>query len=362
MKIYLLCVLLLVLVNFAFGQERAGLPFVTKPLSEDMRISKEDASLLKASAEGDVTVVKESLSQRANIEARDYKSGNTPIIWASFNGHVKVMKILMEKGANIDALSDDGHKTALLFAAYNGHVEAVELLLQKGARVNQANARGDTSIALASFMNRAAVVDALLLRLADVTLRSHELQLTPLHLAAHKGHVGILEKLLAEGVQAKTVVNAQDRDGNTAFMLAAQHNRTRAVEALLARAPGPGILVELNHRDREGNSALALAVDRGHVGIVELLLQDERMDLDTQNRAGQSLLVLAAQKGRVEIFRQLLQAGANPHMRDKKGRKAWHMAREAKCTVCTELLREYYRLEGRAVEAEEVASTDEEDL
>jgi ankyrin repeat protein len=57
-------------------------------------------------------------------------------------------------------------------------------------------------------------------------------------------------------------------------------------------------------------------------------------------------LGLAAQKGRVEIFRQLLQAGANPHIADKKGRKALQVARETKCKACVELLSEFHRLSG----------------
>ena len=286
----MLIVLGLVLAALAFAQ---AMPFVTKepmmPANDaNSGISAEDASLLKAASEGDADMVKRMLAQGADIEARDYKAGNTPLIWASFNGQLKAIKVLVERGAKLDAVSVDGHKTALLLAAYGGHADTVTYLLQRGARINQANARGDTGIAIASFMNRTAVVDSLLLRRADLSLCSRDLRYTPLHLAAHKGHEVILEKLLVDGVAAKTVINAQDRDGHTPFMLAVLHNRTSAAAFLLQHAQEHG--VELNRKEKKGNTALALAVDKGHLGLVELLLADERLELDVQNRQGLGLV------------------------------------------------------------------------
>jgi ankyrin repeat protein len=286
----MLFVLGLVLATVAFTQ---SIPFVIKepmmPANDaNSGISEVDASLLKAASEGDADMVKRTLAQGADIEARDYKAGNTPLIWASFNGQLKAIKVLVERGAKLDAVSDDGHKTALLMAAYGGHADTVSYLLQRGARINHANARGDTGIAIASFMNRTAVVDSLLLHRADVSLSSRELRYTPLHLAAHRGHELVLKKLLMDGVAAKTVINAQDRDGHTPFMLATLHNRSSTAAFLLQHAQEHGI--ELNRKNKKGHTALALAVDKGNLGLVELFLADERLDLDVQDRQGMGLV------------------------------------------------------------------------
>ncbi|CAK9079161.1 unnamed protein product, partial [Durusdinium trenchii] len=54
----------------------------------------------------------------------------------------------------------------------------------------------------------------------------------PLHLAASKGHVEVLERLLA----ARATVEAYDRDSRTPWHLAKENNKLEAM-ALLCPAP-----------------------------------------------------------------------------------------------------------------------------
>ena len=63
-----------------------------QPLSEAQGVDPLDAALMKASSEGDVNKVKQSLAAGAKIECRDNSIGNTPLIWAAFHGHVDVMR------------------------------------------------------------------------------------------------------------------------------------------------------------------------------------------------------------------------------------------------------------------------------
>jgi ankyrin repeat protein len=81
--------------------------------------------------------------------------------------------------------------------------------------------------------------------------------------AARAGHVARLEELLRRGAD----VNARDRHGQTAVMLAAHAGHSAAVE-LLARAGA-----DLNHTAKFGLPALMLAVVAGHVETAAALIE-----------------------------------------------------------------------------------------
>jgi ankyrin repeat protein len=85
-----------------------------------------------------------------------------------------------------------------------------------------------------------------------------------LSFAAHNGHVGIVQALLAmPGID----VNAKNQLNDTALICAARQEHVAVVRALLAM---PGINV--NASNQANSTALMLAAANGHVAIVEALL------------------------------------------------------------------------------------------
>ena len=79
--------------------------------------------------------------------------------------------------------------------------------------------------------------------------------------AARGGAVDTLQQLLDRGAD----VDARDRHGQTALMIAATEGHVRLVEWLIGRG------ANLDHTAKYGLSALMLAVARGHVEIVRTL-------------------------------------------------------------------------------------------
>ncbi len=79
--------------------------------------------------------------------------------------------------------------------------------------------------------------------------------------AVRRGDVADLERLLAAGVD----LDARNRRGQTALMLAAQHGRLEAVRFLVAHGAA------LDHTAKYGLSALMLAVINGHAAVVRVL-------------------------------------------------------------------------------------------
>jgi ankyrin repeat protein len=318
----------------------AGDSLLTVDKADD--VDPRDASLLKASSEGDVDTVKRVLATGAKLECRDYKVGNTPLIWAAFNGHVHVMKVLVDKGAHIEAISSDGHKTPLLIASYRGNQEAVMFLLRQGARIDHYNNRGDTSISLASYMNHIQVIDSLLFRRADITITTKDMKYTPLHIAAYKGHLVIVKKLIEDGVAASTIINAKDRDGNTPFLLAASHGKDDTVSFFLEYESV--YKVDIYASDILGNTAVMLSVNNGHMSTTSLLLDGTDIDINQKNKRGETPLIRAAAKNHVGLVRYLLTKGANIDLLNSRGEDAMEAAIEANNEKCVTLLEEYYRL------------------
>ena len=81
--------------------------------------------------------------------------------------------------------------------------------------------------------------------------------------AAIAGDVPALETLLGTG----TDVDARDRYGQTALMLAAHHGRLEAVETLLRHGANPDVRAKFNL------SALMLAIVAGHEAVAGALLR-----------------------------------------------------------------------------------------
>lgn len=67
---------------------------------------------------------------------------------------------------------------------------------------------------------------------------------------------------------------------------------------------------DVNALDRHGQTALMLAAHRGHLGLVELLIE-AGADLNVTAKYRLSALMLAAIAGHAEVARRLIRAGAD---------------------------------------------------
>jgi len=72
---------------------------------------------------------------RADVNAREQRYGDTALMWAAVAGRVDVVRLLIEAGADVRAVDDEG-VTALDLARANGHTEVAAALLAAGASPN----------------------------------------------------------------------------------------------------------------------------------------------------------------------------------------------------------------------------------
>ena len=145
--------------------------------------------------------------------------------------------------------------------------------------------------------------------------------------AVESGNTALVERLLAAGAD----VNAKDKDGSTALMLAAQTDddiiwgddadairvsRERSTDIVRRLLAVQGIKV--NAQNEDGDTALLNAAYTGHTDIVRLLLA-AGADVNAQNEDGDTALLHAAHYEYTDIARLLLAAGADVNAKYKDG-------------------------------------------
>ena len=155
---------------------------------------------------------------------------------------------------------------------------------------------------------------------------------TPLLLATHGHHLPVVCWLIGRGAD----VNAQDRQRDSAFLLAGACGHTEIVRATLAGA-------RLDSTNRYGGTALIPACHHGHVDTVRLLLSTD-IDVDHVKHLGWTALLEAVILGdggpaHQQIVRLLLGRRALPNLADRDGVTPLQHARRRGYTAIAELLR-----------------------
>jgi len=138
MKRFLITTIATVLLTGCGESQQTAPAPETKPVAPipETQSAKPEANkqLLDAAAEGDIKVVKELLTNGANVGAKN-AGGETVLNLAVFCGHKEIVELLIENGANVNERYDSG-ETPLHLAAHLEHKEIVELLIKNGADVN----------------------------------------------------------------------------------------------------------------------------------------------------------------------------------------------------------------------------------
>eukprot|EP00127_Corallochytrium_limacisporum_P005238 Clim_evm55s201 gene=Clim_evmTU55s201 len=117
------------------------------------------------------------------------------------------------------------HGSLLHSFARDGKEELVEVCLDAGADVSRPMPdTRHTPLHWAAEMGQETIVGLLLEHGADATMKTTDRGWTPLHVACRWGRMGTVKRLLAEGVEAVDAF-AQDRQGLTAWQIAATHRR-----------------------------------------------------------------------------------------------------------------------------------------
>lgn len=177
----------------------------------------------------------------------------------------------------VNCLDDQGF-SCIHWAAKKGDIELLQLLHEHGAPLNLAT--------------------------------SSDAQMLPIHWAASDGVIRSIRFLL----DRKQDINAQDANGCTAAVIAAQHNHTSCVIFLCKNGCDMGIV------DNNGDTALHWAAYKGHTEMVGLLSTLTPFAIENADIYGQTPVHLAAIRGNLDSLDYLVTVcQSDIRKRDKNG-------------------------------------------
>jgi uncharacterized protein len=167
----------------------------------------------------------------ADLNARD-GNGRTPLHVATFAKQRAAVQALAKAGANLNLLENDRYDAVTIASVANDE-ETLRLLLSLGASAKQVTSRYDGTALIA---------------------------------AAHLGHAGVVQQLIAAGAPLDHVNNLHWTATIESIVLGdggARHQAT--LKALIAAG------ANLQLADREGRTPLQLAQSRGYGEMVKML-------------------------------------------------------------------------------------------
>ncbi|XP_063668634.1 ankyrin repeat domain-containing protein 6 isoform X18 [Pan troglodytes] len=201
----------------------------------------------------------------------------------------------------------------LLVAAYKGQTENVVQLINKGAKV-AVTKHGRTPLHLAANKGHLPVVQILLKAGCDLDVQDDGDQ-TALHRATVVGNTEIIAALIHEGC----ALDRQDKDGNTALHEASWHGFSQSAK-LLVKA-GANVLA----KNKAGDTALHVAAALNHKKVAKILLEagaDTTIVNNGSVSAGDTPSSEQAVARKEEAREEFLSASPEPRAKDDRRRKS----------------------------------------
>ncbi|NXA36485.1 NFKB1 factor, partial [Eudromia elegans] len=225
------------------------------------------------------------------------------------------VKMLLAVQRHLTIVQDDNGDNVLHLAIIHHHTELVKNLLEVVPDldchdvINMRNDLYQTPLHLAVVTKQAAVVEALLVAGADVSLLDRHGN-SVLHVAASEGDDEILG-LFLKHKEISPAVDLSNSEGLSAIHMVVMANSVSCLRQLIAAG------VNVNAQEQKsGRTALHLAVEQENIPMAGCLLLEGDADVDSTTYDGTTPLHIAAGRGSTKLAALLKAAGANPHIQN----------------------------------------------
>jgi hypothetical protein len=245
-------------------------------------------------------------------------------LWGSICAvaNLPLAEVLLKEGAN----ATDG--VSMHIAGGGGNIEALELLHRYGVNVNGIPGGVPPLVYMMLWSDNPAGPIWLLEHGADANLAWGEAGEAPLHVAARRWDIPMVERLVRHGAD----VSRRRTDGATAHTLAELHGNSDVVVWLLAH----GAHDELSAVDR-----FAAACARADRPAAEALLAAQP-SLQTELRPEHHLMLhRPAESGNVAALETMLACGFDPNTKDRDNVTSLHRAAMAGHPAAVRVLLQY---------------------
>jgi ankyrin repeat protein len=195
MKTYsgLFCALF-VFCPHVFALNTNNFNFSTLQASPDTPISLRNSSILWASYEGRVDLVRFLLANKTSANTTVPDSHRTTALQVAVTAkRFEICILLLDYHADVNA-ADAGGVTALHIATLTGEGDIINLLLNRGADINAKTLSGETPLHTASTLGNSGIVSLLINRGADVNINNYHDQ-NAVEVASARGHKSVVNML-----------------------------------------------------------------------------------------------------------------------------------------------------------------------
>lgn len=217
------------------GHEEALVVLLSKLTQINAFDSRGQTALHMAAQNGHVNIVLALLKEGAHVSIHDQTANRqTPVHAAAANGHDACLSVLLENTEDAEVFNArDAHgQTPLMLAVAGGHHSAVELLIVSGSHCEAVDNYKRTALFRGAAFGQEQCVQLLLNQNVSSTTRDVHGK-TAFHVAAQRGQVGVLRKLLDELENAESVHDLIDKDGLTPLHWAAYEGHEGCVDLLI---------------------------------------------------------------------------------------------------------------------------------
>lgn len=247
-------------------------------------------SLLKEVKSDRTEKVFELLQSPQDLNARDKKTGNTPVHFAIENQNLEILNALLslEIKPNLNVLNNEDN-SPLIYATNVNFVDALEPLLKHGAEANFANQAGRTALHYAALNNGREAAQILLKHHADINKKSQEG--SALHIATQQNNDEVAYFLMQN---PKIDLTVTDSEGNTFLHIAIENGAYNVFQKFFGNVdedlyPNLNISELLNKVNSEGNTLLHLAEINSKTAIAQFLRSNAEkysIELSKKNKEG----------------------------------------------------------------------------
>ena len=229
----------------------------------------------------------------------------------------------------LPASEEPSDQLALMYAIADDNIEKVGQLLAAGVDVN-AVCHGRHAMCVAAQEGRTAMIDLLVAAGGDISISDPSdsmWQRQPIHLAAAKGHVEVVERLVAAGIR----INTGDAEGRTPLHWAATSGWVRMSEYLVRHG------ATVNFAQKDGFTPLHAATYLGHITTCKYLLE-HGADVNRADRDGWACLHAATCYGHPDLIRLFINAGAAVNQKTRDQESPLHIAVDSGNIASIEIL------------------------
>lgn len=300
------------------GDHAEVLALLEKGANVNLSNKQEDTALYFACFFGHHEIVKLLLKHNAD-PYKSNKSGKTPISLASNGIYPELLKTMMDAGVDINARNAKNNNTPLIDACQAGELAPAQSLLAAGADANLLNKEGQTALLIVCNKGWSEIAELLLANGANPNIADNEGR-APLSIAADNRNYELVKLLIERGAEIQS-------DAMESLLFhAINHGQRDIVKLLLTKKADPF------HANKVGLTPIKSALDSGQNEILLLLLEEALNRLVGRDinltvlENNQTLLHLACKCGNLALCEKLLANGANPFIKDMWGKLPFEIA------------------------------------